>query len=262
MESDALDNKAPHLKHPPIVEAVLDIDCDMPPDMDLASLRAEAQAALQSAYPEPGELHLQEQQLEQRIEPHGAGSMNFSSRSRLQALQFRTTDKRQIIQFRQDGFSFNRLAPYSGLDDYMPEIERVWHIFVQIARPVQTRTIRLRYINRILLPFTEEMVNLDDYLRLGPQVPGGDRLSLAGFLYQYAAEDKEVGSQAQVLLASQKSEGDYLPVIFDITGSKNLSTSPGHWAEITECIGSLRGLKNLIFEKTLTDQCLRLFNLD
>ena len=38
------------------------------------------------------------------------------------------------------------------LDEYLPEIERTWRFFVELASPVQVRRIRLRYINRILLP--------------------------------------------------------------------------------------------------------------
>ena len=72
------------------------------------------------------------------------------------------------MQVRAQGFSFNRLAPYSGLDDYLPEIERTWSLYVDLASPVQIRAIRLRYINRILLPLAANTVDLDEYLKIGP----------------------------------------------------------------------------------------------
>ena len=73
----------------------------------------------------------------------------------VQALQFLQDDERQLVQVRVQGFSFNRLAPYTSLDDYLPEIKRTWGLYVDLVKPVQVRQIRVRYINRILLPMTE-----------------------------------------------------------------------------------------------------------
>ena len=73
----------------------------------------------------------------------------MSVRRGIQALQFLHADEKQLVQVRAQGFSFNRLAPYTSLDDYLPEIERTWHLFVGLASPVQIRVVQLRYINRI-----------------------------------------------------------------------------------------------------------------
>lgn len=67
-------------------------------------------------------------------------------------LQFLKNDEKQLVQIRPQGYSFNRLAPYGGFDEYLPEIERAWRLFVDIVMPLQVKLIRLRYINRFLLP--------------------------------------------------------------------------------------------------------------
>jgi hypothetical protein len=41
----------PKRRNPPIVEAVVDIDCDLPPGFDLAALEATSRTALQDQYP-------------------------------------------------------------------------------------------------------------------------------------------------------------------------------------------------------------------
>lgn len=85
----------------------------------------------------------------------------------IQALQFLQDDEKQLVQVRAQGFSFNRLASYTTLDDYLAEIQSVWELFTGLASPVQIRTIRLRYINRILLPLTNGSVELEDYFEIG-----------------------------------------------------------------------------------------------
>jgi len=111
-----------------------------------------------------------------------------------------------LTKVRMQGFSFNRLAPYTSLDDYLPEIERTWGLFASIASPVQIRVVRLRYINRILLPLTNGRVELEDYLKVGPRLPDEDRLRFAGFLNQYAAVEIDTGHQVNIVLTSQPPE--------------------------------------------------------
>lgn len=52
------------LRHPPIVEAVLDIDCDVPPMQDLVALEAPAREQLGAAYPKNDRQWLQEHRIE------------------------------------------------------------------------------------------------------------------------------------------------------------------------------------------------------
>jgi uncharacterized protein (TIGR04255 family) len=157
------------------------------------------------------------------------------------------------------GFSFNRLAPYTSLDDYLSEIERVWRIFVSIASPVQIRVVRLRYINRILLPLTNGRVELEDYLKVGPRLPDEDHLGLAGFLNQYTVVAMDTGHQVNVVLTSQPPESDRLPIIFDISVASAETADSENWARLLVKTQSLRHLKNRIFRNTLTGPCLNLF---
>ncbi len=101
------------------------------------------------------------------------------------------------MQVRAQGFSFNRLAPYSSLDDYLPEIERTWRLYVDLVSPTQIRFIRLRYINRILLPMAEKKVDLDEFLTIGPRQPDEH-----AFLSQQASVEKDTGHQVNLVLTS------------------------------------------------------------
>lgn len=243
------------LKAPPIVEAVLDIDCDMPPTFDLAACEAAFRDALRDRYKKFRTQFMQALQVEAAMDR----APSVTTKQGIQAFQFLQEDEKQLVQVRPQGFSFNRLAPYSRLDAYLPEMERTWRLFLALAVPVQVRLVRLRYINRILIPLIGGRVDLDTYLRLGPRLPDEDKLTLVGFLHQYSALEADTGNQANILLTAQPPESDKLPVILDIDAFKTGESEPSDWTAIQLKIHSLRRLKNTVFEDSLTDQCLSLF---
>jgi uncharacterized protein (TIGR04255 family) len=245
------------LKSPPIVEAVFDVDCDLPPAFDLAALEEPSRERFGDQYPKPRFQFIQEYKIEANVDT----PLSASSRRAVQALQFLQDDERQLVQVRAQGFSFNRLAPYSSLDDYLPEIERTWSLYVDLASPVQIRVIRLRYINRILLPTTANTVDLDEYLKIGPRLPDEDRLNLTGFLIQQAAVEKDTEHQINLVLTGQAPANDKLPVILDITVTSRAIAEPSDWSSIRLSIESLRSLKNHVFLNMLTSKCIELFQL-
>lgn len=122
----------------------------------------------------------------------------------LGAIQYLTEDEKQLVQFRPNGFSFNRLAPYTTLDDYLPETAAAWTTFLELAAPVQIRKVGLRMINRILLPMEDGRVNFGDYLETPPRLPAtGLKLGVIGFLDQQVAFDEETGNQVNIVKTSE-----------------------------------------------------------
>jgi uncharacterized protein (TIGR04255 family) len=251
-----MDESKLKLRRPPIVEAVLDIDCDVPPMQDLVALEGPAREGFGATYPKSTRQWLQEHRIEAKPD---ASATSFGSRHAVQSLRFLHHDEKQLVQVRALGYSFNRLAPYTALDDYVAEIERTWRIYVALAKPTQVRLIRLRYINRILLPLEPAPLEIDDYLKLGPRLPDEKNLAFVGFFNQYAAVEVSTGLQVNVTLTVQQKEDGYLPVIFDNTAFSNEQAAPEDWALLFERITALRALKNRVFKDTLTDRCLELF---
>jgi uncharacterized protein (TIGR04255 family) len=141
----------------------------------------------------------------------------------------------------------------------LPEIERTWRTFASIAAPVQIRAVHLRYINRILLPMSGGSTDLDHYLKVGPRLPGGDNLTFTGFLDHHVAVENATGNQVVTILALQPPENEMLPLILDITVTSAGPAEVDDWAWILSRIQALRGLKNSVFQNTLTERCLNLF---
>ena len=243
------------LLHPPIVEAVLDFDCDLPPGHDLVALEARAIESLGNDYPKHDRQWLQEHVIAAKQD---ASETTYSSRHALRALRFHQEGGKQLVQLRALGYSFNRLAPYGALDEYLPEIERTWRIYVDLAKPSQVRQLRLRYINRILLPMAADQLDLEDYLKLGPRLPE-DRLVFRSFFNQYTAVEEATGLQVNVTLTLQPPEAGKLPIIFDNSALSVDPAAPDDWRLLRDRINALRGLKNRVFRNTLTEKCLDLF---
>ena len=244
------------LDNPPIIEAVLDIDCDFQAELDFKKIEVRARKELAKSYPKLRRQFFHEQQFEAKVNE----TPKFSVKGGLQGLQFLRQDEKQLIQFRRQGFSFNRLAPYSSLDAYLPQIKKCWTLYAKLASPVQINSIRLRYINRILLPLVNGNVNFDEYLLNGPRVADPERLALVGFLNQYAAIDKKSGHQINSVITLQPvDKNDKLPIILDNGVVAVEAAQVDDWPWIRSKILELREVKNHIFWNTLKEKCLNQF---
>jgi len=237
------------------VEAVLDVDYDVPPEFQLSDFEPKARQAFGERYPKFRTQFLQEH----RIQAQPDQPATFSFNSTVGALQFLQNDERQLVQLRPTGFSFNRLAPYTSLDDYLPEIERSWRDCLTIVSPIQIRLVRLRFINRLLLPAVGGKVKLDEYFTAGPRLPPGISLTLAGFLNQHAAIEEGTGHHVTLVMTNQPMEESVLPIILDNSVAAAEPADPSDWAWLLSRIQSLRSLKNRVFYHTLTERCLNLY---
>lgn len=243
------------LDRAPIIEAVVDFHCDLPPALHRGQFHSSAQKAFVEAYPEFRTSVIHEQEL--AVQP--GKQPKSSTRQTVRGYQSIARDKKQLVQSRFDGFSFHRLSPYTTLDDYLLEIQRCWEIYVQFAQVVVVKKIALRYINRLELPLTDGTVSIGAFLSNGPVMPRVNQsdMRLTGFMHQHRMMDAVSKNEANVILAAQPSQPTVLPIILDVDVSRAVRLSPSNWAEFLPLIASLRSLKNDIFRHTLTPQCLR-----
>lgn len=244
------------LTKPPIVEAIVDIDCDLPTGQRYEDLESPARDRFIDRYPKLRKQFLHRLQLEAK--PEGIPSVS-GSQGGVQAFQFMQEDEKQLVQVRREGFSFNRLEPYSNLDDYLPEIQRTWKLYSEIASPILIREVRLRYINRLMLPLVGGQVELNKFLQIAPGAPEGMNLTLSGFLYQQSMLQSGTGNTINLVLTAQFPDGDRLPVVLDLTAISKELGQPEDEGWILQTIQTLRTLKNQIFEGTVTEECLKLF---
>ena len=136
------------LKNPPIHEALLDVQVTLPSETSLEVLR-KFQAGLEARFPERQERI----SLQQGFQISGAGDSQAITSSRsVDGYLFVAKADGKIVQARQDGFTFNKLRPYSNWDAFSAEAKELWQRYVEIAKPANVRRIGLRYLNRIEIP--------------------------------------------------------------------------------------------------------------
>jgi uncharacterized protein (TIGR04255 family) len=245
-----------HLNNAPIIEVILDIDCDLPPSFQLQAAEPELRSLLGDAYPKTRHQMVQEHQ----ILPQTDAPPQISLRRGVKAVQFLSVDERQIVQLRAGGFSFNRLAPYTQLNDYLPEIERTWRLFIEKTEPVLIRRVGLRTINKIQLPLSQGTVILEDYIETAPRLPDEKSLTFVGFLNQHRAAEPATGNNVNIVLTTLEAEAEQLPLILDIDAFRHVQLESASWSELLEILMSLRDLKNRVFRNSLTERCLNLFS--
>ncbi|MCF7676168.1 MAG: TIGR04255 family protein [Akkermansiaceae bacterium] len=238
------------------MEAVMDIDCDLPPTLNFDEVEKLGMEAFGTRYPIRREQFIQQAGVDMKPD----SEPKFFASQGLSAFQFVSEDEKEVVQIRVGGFSYNRMAPYTSFDDYLPEISRCWDEFCRLASPVQIRKIGLRYINRILIPLDGGRINLAEYLKVSPNLPDGAGLQFAGFFHQHQAGDPATGTIANIILASQPNEDTFLPLLLDIEVFKSERLPPAPLLDWSSQIQSLRDLNNHIFKHSLTETCLSLFH--
>jgi len=256
---NGMHREKPDLKRSPIVEAIIDIDCDMPPDYIVGSQINMAETVFGQNYPKTEKRFQHIQGFASQFDD-SPKIKTLEPRISIIALALKNTEENQIVQIRQNGFSFNRLTPYSSLDDYFPEIERTWTLFSEHFSPLSIRRIGLRYINRIILPLENRKLDMDQFFNVGPRLPGDSPLKFVGFFHQQQLIEPDTENRANVILTTQPVNSDEMPLIFDIGTTKEVEYEHFDWNDILTVIKSLRNLKNHIFFDSLTKEGICLFN--
>lgn len=175
----------------------------------------------------------------------------------LQGYFYRTADGKTIAQFRVDGFTFNRLHPYTSWEELFPQAIELWQLYTSVSRPDVVTRLAVRYINRIELP--PGAVAFENYLRAAPVIPRELPQYVSSFLTRVTIHDPEINIDAHVAQALEASAlGDSLVVILDIDAYKQSEFSINA-PTIPKTLEQLRVFKNRIFFNSLTEDKLREF---
>jgi uncharacterized protein (TIGR04255 family) len=128
-----------------------------------------------------------------------------------------SSDQKFVAQFRQNGFTLNRLAPYIGGDALIAEALDLWPRYAAIARPEALIRLAVRYINRLELPFRPGD-DLGKFLAASPDIPDALPQQVSDFLTRVALHDPS--DQVTVIITQRMelppSPGTSVPLILDV----------------------------------------------
>lgn len=242
------------LKNPPIVEAMLDVQVIFPNGIELGKLAA-LHDQFQKSYPKKDEVRILQFNIQQQL---GQAPVASSHDHGVQGYRFFAPDGKQIIQCRQNGFTFNRLAPYGSWEDFIAVARFAWESYRKAFPEIQVIRIGVRYINRIIIPIIDGKINLENYFTIDLPGPKNHGLICSHFLEHSVFQDPETGLGINWVFAQQASnDPSKLPIVLDIdvyaSGTQATENDPAQTWE------TMRKLKNQLFFSTFSERGLELF---
>ena len=240
-------------RNPPITEALIDIRAELPVGVELPHLE-KLHEEIKSQYPTMKLRNRWEGMVEFK---EGQAPTSEAKDLGPDGILFWSADEKQLVQYRLDGFTFNRLRPYKAWDIMKAEAQPLWDIYVSRIEPIQVSRLALRYINSIEIP--EKSFELEDYLAEPPRIPKGLSQVIEQFLSRVVVGFPEFDAKAVITLAPQPSNNpNVTSILFDLDISRSVNLGPSS-QDIWVILSKLRELKNMIFDKYITERTKELF---
>lgn len=240
-----------HYPYAPIVEAIIDIKCDVSPTTTLDDLRS---MVANDQYPtvEPlitvtNLLNVSDKGIEGSAQGGQMGHV------------FRRSDGLRVIQARHDGFAFSCLAPYDRWESFAQEAEGFWHRYREVAEPSRATRLGVRFVNKISAP--GDRIEIKDYLRTAVDVSPYLPQMVENFFLQVRVPLPRFRAMVAITSTAMSEEPDITSLILDIDTSQEVSLDLQGGAagtEIGEGLATLRKAKNYVFEACITDATRRL----
>jgi len=241
-----------HLKNAPITEAIIDVRVKA-----RANFRAEEFAALRpqlsNQFPKMEEQRGKEALLQlvaKETKPPIIQDLG------LRGLFFKTADEKSIAQFRIDGFTFNRLKPYTSWEEIFPLAMELWERYRRLAEPEAVTRLAVRYINPIpLIPSTGDFA---EYLRAAPVIPPELPQHVSRFVSRITIHDPDTHLAANIGQVLEVKADKSITLILDIDAYREVSLDSAD-PVMGAIFEDLRVFKNKIFFSSITEQALRRF---
>jgi uncharacterized protein (TIGR04255 family) len=246
-----------HLTNAPIVEAIVDFRVVTPPGFSVTGLRS-VQPQLASDFPVMEEQFLFQAAVSINAAPGAAITSSTTSAPQLRGYVFKNGDGTSLAQFRHDGFTFNRLKPYTSWKEIRPQVVRLWHLYESVAQPSVQR-VALRYINHIPIPSTG--LELKTILQTPISIPrrGPDLVSEA--FSRVVVRDMRADLWAAIVTAIQPTLlANTANLVVDIDAYRNVAGMRPTSGELDDLLDSLHNLKNSLFFGSITEATARKFD--
>lgn len=245
-----------HLSKAPITEAIIDFKVEPPkeiPDNLLPVLKRK----LQNDYPHVDHHTVTKSEIqiipgEQKVVTHPPENLG------LHGYFFRSEDRLNVAQFRTDGFTFNRLKPYTSWANIFSEAQRLWNLYLEAMSPAVVATVSTRYINS--MQFQLPLPTVENYFKIHLPIPEEIPKTFSNFLSRITVFDEETKNEATVtFLMDAIKDTPQGRVILDIDAHRSGPFSPTDLEELWQIFESLREMKNRIFFGYITEKTVEAF---
>ncbi len=241
-----------HLRRAPITEALIDFRVQPAEGLSTRKLE-EAARRIEKDYPTRAALKTVHAKLEL-----GRGVVTPDFKQDEVGVLVKSPDEKTQAQFRFNGFTLNRLEPYTSWEEIYPETKRLWRLYVEVAQPLAVVRLAARYINRLKLPLP--VADLRDYLIEPPRIPGDLPQAVLAFLTRLVIHDSTLKQSAIVTQSSEPNplDPEHATVLLDIDAFKEVTLKPAQQDQIDSALGDLHEFKNNIFFGSITQRASEL----
>jgi uncharacterized protein (TIGR04255 family) len=240
-----------HLPNAPITEALVDFRVKLPATF-VAQAFAGLEARLHVEYPRVERTHI----FEGGVRIAGDQISQVATDRGLHGFLFRSQDGTRIAQYRLDGFTHNRLRPYTSWEEVLGETWRLWDLYRECASPETVTRVAVRYINHFEIPASADM---GLYLTDPPESPDRAKRPMRHYLKRIVVEGPGSALQAAVTQAIEPSpRSDSRVVLLDIDAFSLGEYSPTG-SELEVVLDEVRRFKNEIFFGSLTETTVGMF---
>jgi len=168
-------------------------------------------------------------------------------------------DATEIILFMPDQLIVSQLAPYPGWEEFFARFVRDWKIWKREMSFLRINRLGVRYVNRIDVPVTSDIIEQAEYLNIYVQLP-----EVLGPTMSYTAQAvltmKDIDAQLVIntgIVPSPLLGHISFLVDVDIGRVQNV---PQRDEELIEFLSTLRDKKNAVFEACITARARELFS--
>lgn len=234
-------------RNAPIVEAVFDVFTTLQSDFDLKKLES-FHSKIKDRFPEKNESIT----IKNSIGFKDGQPITPSAEKFTRGYVYQDKVNARAVQARIDGFTFNKLKPYSSFESFIQDAKPLWELYKEVLGSLRINRISFRYINTIALP--SPVNDLKEYFLTYPEIGAGIPQKMNNFFNSFEIEDPSTSAIGNVIQTIGDSTPDFVNVIFDITVFKNVSIKSEADGELWTVVNKLRDFKNLIFNNSLSDK--------
>jgi len=245
-------------RKPPVLEALIDVRIDALPTDKLPNLD-KLHEALRQEYP----IKKIRYQFAGGVQIEGDRVVQSPGSSGPFGYRFESENGRRIIQFRLDGFTYNRIKPdpdeeWPGWEEIRDEAKPAWNLYEDAFNLSEITRLAVRYINQIVIPGSS--IELYDYFaappRVPPDLPYQDMLDFSSVVTIKVPTCKALAHVRHYPAPQQYPGAIAIALDIDVFRPERLTLST---FSMWELLDQLRDLKNTIFEASLLPRTKELF---
>ncbi len=189
----------------------------------------------------------------------GNSASNVTARELPISLKLTSSDAANIIILRPSGITTARQPLYPGWDELSARARENWSAWRAESTPSEIRRVGVRFINRIDIPQSED-IKLEDYFNFLPNTEAVFECDLLDYVAQAVLKTHIEHWTARITTTPVRTQEvpNAASIILDIDVWREVNI-PLRPDDMWKTIDEARGIKNDLFERSLTAQTKELF---